>query len=145
MDHQAKQCKHCLKYAQHCVILSRGVGATYSQRGCVFLPVSMALKGGRAELSVFACFGTSLHRLKSLSLTPTAPQRQRLFGKSTVGATKRLRTAKQKGQNVYIIFKKGGAEIAFPPDWPNLTVIDVHPWQPGSQSAKSNRKSSEGA
>lgn len=53
--------------------------------------------------------------------------------------------AKQKGQNVYIIFEKGGAELSFPPDWPILTVIDVHPWQPGSQSAKSNRKSSVGA
>ena len=53
--------------------------------------------------------------------------------------------AKQKGQNVYIIFEKGGAALSFPPDWPILTVIDVHPWQPGSQSAKSNRKSSEGA
>lgn len=41
-------------------------------------------------------------------------------------------------------FFKGGAELSFPPDWPNLTEIDVHPWQPRNQSAKSNRKSSEG-
>lgn len=79
------KCKHCLKYAQHCLILSRGVGAAYSQRGCVFLPVSRALQGGRAEPSraepsVFACSGTSLYRLKSVSLTPPAPQRQRLCG-----------------------------------------------------------------
>lgn len=52
--------------------------------------------------------------------------------------------AAEKGQNVCIIFEKGGAQVLFPPDWPNLTVIDVYLWQPSSQSAKSNRKSSEG-
>lgn len=86
------------------------------------------------------CSGTSLYR--TLPLTPPAAHK----GAGEHGeAAKRLKTPSRKGQNVYIIFEKGGAECSFPPDWLNLTVIDVHPWQPGSQSAKSNRKSSEGA
>lgn len=93
---------------------------------------------------MFARFGTSQYGLMGLSLTPPAVQRQRVFGKHG-GAAKRLKTRSKKVKMFILFFEKGGAELSFPPDWPNMTVIDVHPWQPSSQSAKSNRKSSEGA
>lgn len=97
-----------------------------------------------AERSESACFGTSHYGPVSLSLALPTVQRLRVFGKHD-GAAKCLKTRSKKVKMFILFFEKGGAELSFPPDWPNLTVIDVHPWQPSSQSAKSNRKSSEGA
>lgn len=101
-------------------------------------------KSSKGRLSWWCLPALALHSARWWVLRNAARLTKALRLETTAGQLNVWRHEAKRSKCLYDFFK-GGPGRSFPPDWPNLTVIDVYPWKPSSQSAKSNRKSSEGA